>query len=179
VPYEHTEYRDSTMKTTSRSARKLAAAFAAAALTMTFAATASAHPESEGDHAGSCIVTVEPGTVAAGQEFTVAGNFGGASIYVVPGADANLGEDAEPDATTPQGSSFSVELTVDKSGTYRVWGLIEGSECGDSDTLVVSALPDTAAETPTASIGAVILMSLLLIVLPASIGAARLMKARR
>ena len=167
------------MRTTSHFARKLAAVFAAAAFTMIFAGTALAHPESEGDHAGGCIVTVEPGTVALGQKFTVAGNFGGASVYVVAGADGNIAEDADADATTPQGSSFSVELTADAAGTYRVWGFIEGSECGDSDTLVVSALPDTAAEAPTASIGTAVLMSLLLIALPASIGFARLMKARR
>ena len=167
------------MRTTSRFARKLAAAFAAVALTTIFAGTALAHPESEGDHAGSCIVTVEPGTVALGQNFTVAGNFGGASIFVVPGADGAIGEDADADATTPLGSSFSVELTADKAGTFRVWGLIEASECGDSDTLVVGALPDTATEPPTVSIGAVILMSLLLFALPAYIGFARLMRARR
>ena len=109
----------------------------------------------------------------------VAGNFGGASVFVVPGANGNIGENAEPDATTPQGSSFSIELTADKAGTFRVWGLIEGSECGDSDTVVVSALPDTATEAPTASIGAVILMGLLLFALPATFGARFLMKARR
>jgi hypothetical protein len=167
------------MEITSHFARKLTAALGAAALTITFAGTALAHPEAEGDHAGGCIVTVEPGTVSLGQKFTVAGNFGGASVFVVPGANGNIGEDADPDATTPQGSSFSVELTADRAGTYRVWGLIEGSECGDSDTVVVSALPDTATETPTVSIGAVILMGLLLFALPAYVGAARLMRARR
>ena len=167
------------MRTTTHFARKLTAALGAAALTITFAGTALAHPESEGDHAGGCIVTVAPGTVALGQKFNVAGNFGGASVFVVPGANGNIGENAEPDATTPQGSSFSIELTADKAGTFRVWGLIEGSECGDSDTVVVSALPDTATEAPTASIGAVILMGLLLFALPATFGARFLMKARR
>ncbi|HJP72449.1 MAG TPA: hypothetical protein VJ975_12090 [Candidatus Limnocylindria bacterium] len=165
---------------TTHFARKLAAVLAAAAFTIITAGTALAHPESEGDHDGGCIVTVEPDTVAVGQKFTVAGNFGGASVYVAPGADGTIPEDADPDATTPQGSSFSVELTAEKAGTYRVWGFIEGSECGDSDSLVVTAqsLPDTAAEAPTASIGSVILMGLLLIALPAYIGFVRLMRAR-
>ncbi|HET8776292.1 MAG TPA: hypothetical protein VFN76_01405 [Candidatus Limnocylindria bacterium] len=176
--HEHT-HGEQDMRITPGFAQKLAAAFAAVALTTSFAGTALAHPESEGGHAGSCIVTVEPGTVALGQRFIVAGNFGGASIFVAPGADGAVGEDADADATTPLGSSFSVELTADRAGTFRVWGLIEGSECGDSDTLVVSALPDTAAEPPTVSIGAVLLMAVVLFALPAYIGFARLMRSRR
>ncbi len=139
------------MRSPSRVARILSAIFATAVATTVFAGAALAHPESEGDHPGGCIVTVEPGTVSVGGKFTVEGNFGGASIFIVPGS-GSMGEDAEPDATTPQGSSFSVEFTALGAGTYTVWGLIEGSECGDSDTLVVTAaLPDTALEAPSAS----------------------------
>lgn len=133
------------MSTSVRFARILTALLAAAAATTLLAGTALAHPESEGDHPGGCIVTVEPGTIAVGQEFTVAGNFGGASIFIVPGVDAAPAEDAVPDATTPVGDdSFSVTFTALGAATYTVWGMIFGSECGDSDTLVVSALPDTA-----------------------------------
>jgi hypothetical protein len=167
------------METRSRFARKLASVVAAAAFTVLFAGTAFAHPESEGDHAGNCIVTVEPGTVALGQKFTVSGNFGGASIYIVAGTEGRIAEGADPDATTPPGSSFSVELTADAAGTYRVWGLIEGSECGDSDVVVVSALPDTAAEAPRISVATVLLMGLVLFALPACVAAARLMRGRR
>jgi hypothetical protein len=140
------------MRSSSRVARILSAVFATAVATTIFAGAALAHPESEGDHAGGCIVTVEPGTVSVGGTFTVEGNFGGASIFIVPGS-GSMGEGAEPDATTPQGSSFSVEFTALGAGTYTVWGLIEGSECGDSDTLVVNAapLPDTALEAPATS----------------------------
>ena len=137
------------MSTSLRPARLLTALFAAAAATTLLAGTAMAHPGTEAEHGGSsCIVTVEPGTIATGQEFTVEGTFGGASIFIVPGEDANIAEDAEPDATTPQGDSFSVTFTALGPGTYTVWGLIEGSECGDSDTLVVNALPDPAMEAP-------------------------------
>ena len=167
------------MNATSFFARKLAAVLAAGAATLIFAGVAFAHPAAEGDHPGSCIVTAEPGTVASGAKFTVEGTFGGASIYVVAGADANVPENADPDATTPLGSSFSVQLTAGEPGTYRVWGFIEGSECGDSDTLVVTApLPDTAAEPPTASIGSVVLMGLLLIGFPATLTARRILRAR-
>jgi hypothetical protein len=167
------------MNATSPFARKLAAVLAAGAATLVFAGVAFAHPAAEGDHPGGCIVTAEPGTVASGAKFTVAGNFGGASVYVVPGADGNVPENADPDATTPPGSSFSVELTAGDPGTYRVWGFIEGSECGDSDSLVVTApLPDTAAEPPTASIGSIVLMALLLIAFPATLAARRLLRAR-
>jgi hypothetical protein len=140
------------MSTSLRAARILTALVAAAAATPLLAGTALAHPESEGDHPGGCIVTVEPGTIAVGQEFTVEGNFGGASIFIVPGVDAAPAEDAVPDATTPVGDdSFSVTFTALGAATYTVWGMIFGSECGDSDTLVVTAVPDTATESPGTS----------------------------
>lgn len=105
-----------------------------------------AHPESEGAHPGGCVVTVEPGSVGVGGQFTVAGNFGGASIFLVKGANASPAENAQPNATTPAGSSFSVTFTAEASdvGDWTVWGLIEGSECGDSDALTVTTLPNTA-----------------------------------
>ncbi len=132
-------------------ARFSAAVITGIAATILIAGVALAHPESEGEHAGSCIVTVEPGSVMAGGEFTVAGNFGGASIFLVKGTDASPAENAVPDATTPAGSSFRVTFTAETTdiGSLTVWGLIPGSECGDADALTVSAaLPDTAAELP-------------------------------
>ena len=123
-----------------------------AAATILVSGIALAHPETEGDHPNDCIVTVEPGTVAAGQTFTVAGNFGNASIFVVEGTDASPAEDAVADATTPAGSSFSVTFTAEASdvGTLTIWGLIPGSECGDADALTVTAtVPDTALEQPS------------------------------
>lgn len=132
-------------------ARLGTAVITAVAATILVAGLASAHPESEGDHAGSCIVTVEPGSVVAGGKFTVAGNFGGASIFIVKGTDASPAENAVPDATTPAGRSFSVTFTAETSdvGPLTVWGLISGSECGDADALTVNpALPDTANELP-------------------------------
>ena len=56
-----------------------------------------AYPEAEGDHPGGCIVTAEPGSVPVGGDFTVEGNFGGASIFVLPGADATPDFNVEPD----------------------------------------------------------------------------------
>ena len=166
------------MNATSFFARKLAAVLAAGAATLIFAGVAFAHPAAEGDHPGSCIVTAEPGTVASGAKFTVEGTFGGASIYVVAGADANVPENADPDATTPLGSSFSVQLTAGEPGTYRVWGFIEGSECGDSDTLVVNALPDTAVQAPMTTTPGVALIGLVLAGILA-IGSTRFGGARR
>jgi len=140
------------MSTSLPVARIGTALLAALAATTLLAGTALAHPESEGDHPGGCIVTVEPGTIAVGQEFTVEGNFGGASIFIVPGVDAAPAEDAVPDATTPVGDdSFSVTFTALGAATYTVWGMIFGSECGDADTLVVNAVPDTAVATPMTS----------------------------
>ncbi len=132
-------------------ARLTAAVVGGVAAAILVAGVASAHPDSEGDHAGDCIVTVEPGTVMAGGKFTVAGNFGGASIFLVKGDGASPAENAVPDATTPAGGSFSVTFTAEATdvGALTVWGLIPGSECGDSDTLTVTqALPDTAVELP-------------------------------
>ena len=132
-------------------ARLGTAVFTAVAAMIVVAGVALAHPASEGEHAGSCIVTVEPGSVTAGGKFTVVGNFGGASIFLVRGTDASPAENAVPDATTPAGSSFSVTFTAEATdvGAMTVWGLIPGSECGDADALTVSAaLPDTAVELP-------------------------------
>jgi hypothetical protein len=136
------------MFTSLRTARILTALLAAAAATTLLAATASAHPESEGDHPSGCIVTVEPGTVGVGQEFTVSGNFGRASIFIVPGADASPAEGATPDATTPEGDSFSVTFTALGAAEYSVWGILPESECGDGDSLTVTASPNTALEAP-------------------------------
>ena len=152
------------MNTSLRVPRLLAALLAAAAATTLLAGTAMAHPGTEADHGGSsCIVTVEPGTITVGQEFTVEGTFGGASIFIVPGADGTIAEDAEPDAKTPQGDSFSVTFTSLGAGTYKVWGLIQGSECGDSDTLVVQGLPDTAVPAPSRTDASLGLFALLLV----------------
>src|SRR5687768_3586622 len=74
-----------------------------------------AHPESEGSHTSACIVTVEPGSVAVGGQFTVTGQgFGGASIFIVKGAGAGPAEGATPNATTPAGQAgFSVTFTAE------------------------------------------------------------------
>ena len=167
------------MITSSRIGRLLVTLVAIGAATTIFAGTALAHPESEGDHPGGCVVTVEPGTIATGQEFTVEGNFGGASIFIVAGKDATIAEDAEPDATTPEGSSFSVTFTALGPSTYTVWGMIEGSECGDSDTLVVTALPNTAMAASAASPPILQLIGLLLVGPLVIFGGARLVKSRR
>jgi hypothetical protein len=137
---------------TSRQVHRFGAALVAAtALAALSAGAAFAHPESEGDHPGGCIVTAEPGTIPAGGEFTVEGNFGGASIWVLPGADATVGEDQEPDATTPQGDSFSVTFTATGDpGDLTIFAAIEGSECGDTDHITVTgALPNTATDAQT------------------------------
>ena len=123
-----------------------------------------AHPESEGAHPGGCIATVEPGSVAVGGQFTVAGNFGGASIFLVEGTGASPAEAATPNATTPAGSSFSVTFTAEAAdvGDWTVWALIPESECGDSDGLTVTAaVPNTAVPQPS---GFVALGSLVLAV---------------
>ncbi len=167
------------MNATPRTLRLVPALLAAAAATTLLAGTAMAHPGTEADHGGSsCIVTVEPHTITVGQDFTVEGTFGGASIFIVPGEDATIGEDAEPDATTPQGSSFSVTFTSLGAGTYTVWGLIEGSECGDSDTLVVQGLPDTALPTSSRADASLALFALLLIG-PALVAVSAFERARR
>jgi hypothetical protein len=164
------------MSTSLRFARTLTALFAAAAASTLLAGTVLAHPESEGDHPGGCIVTVEPGNIAVGEEFTVEGNFGNASIFIVPGADAAPAEDAEPDAVTPEGDSFSVTFTALGAATYTVWGMIFGSECGDADTLVVTAVPNTATDAPIPNGAPLALAGIAL--LGASLGLARLRRAR-
>jgi len=96
--------------------------------------------------AGGCTVTVQPHSVPVGGQFTVAGNFGSASIFIVKGVNAPPAENAQPNATTPAGSSFSVTFTAEASdiGQSTVWGLLPASECGDSDQLTVKASPNTA-----------------------------------
>jgi hypothetical protein len=155
-----------------------AALVAATAITVLTTGVALAHPESEGDHPGGCIVTAEPGTVPAGGEFVVEGNFGGASIWVLPGADAVVGEDQEPDATTAQGDSFSVTFTATGSpGDITVFAAIEGSECGDSDQIVVSGtLPDTAVDArtdPSTTIAGILLFGAALLATRVRLVAAR------
>jgi hypothetical protein len=135
-------------RSTARSGAALIAATAILALT---AGVALAHPESEGDHPSGCVVTAEPGSVAAGGTFTVEGNFGGASIFVLPGADASPAEDATPDWTIPESvDSFSVVFTTLGPGDITVVALVPESECGDTDHVTVTAaLPNTATEAPT------------------------------
>ena len=115
--------------------------------------------------AGGCTVTVQPHSVPVGGEFTVSGNFGSASIFIVKGVNASPAENAQPNATTPAGSSFSVTFTAEASdiGQLTVWGLLPASECGDSDQLTVTASPNTATSQPraTVSIGLLVLASAL------------------
>jgi len=145
---------------TSRSTSRLGAALigAIAALVLT-TGVAQAHPESEGEH-GGCVVTAEPGTIPVGGQFTVAGNFGGASIWVLPGADATVPEGATPSATTPAGaSSFSVVFTATGDpGELTIFAAIEGSECGDTDHVTVSAatLPNTAVRGQADTLAAIV-----------------------
>ena len=150
---------------TSRSTPRLGAALigAMAALALT-TAVALAHPESEGEH-GGCIVTAEPGTIAVGGQFTVADNFGGASIWVLAGADATVPEGMAPSATTPAGaSSFSVTFTATGDpGELTVFAAIEGSECGDTDHITVTAgtLPNTASNDQADELAAIVGLALL------------------
>ena len=123
-----------------------------------------AHPASEGSHTSGCIVTVEPGSVAVGGQFTVSGQgFSGASIFLVRGVGASPAEGATPDATTPEGTTpFSVTFTAEAAdvGDWTVWGLLPESECGDSDSLTVTAaIPNTSVPAPslTATIGWLVL----------------------
>ena len=138
----------------SRPVQSLGTALAIGIVTSLMAAGAVlAHPASEGAHPSGCIVTVEPGSVAVGSQFTVAGNFGGASVYVLKGANAMPAENAQPNVITPAGSSFSVTFTAETSdiGDLTVVGLLPGSECGDADGLTVTAaLPDVAMAQPSA-----------------------------
>jgi hypothetical protein len=155
-------------------ARSGVALIAATAILALTAGAALAHPEAEGDHPGGCIVTAEPGSVAVGGDFTVEGNFGGASIFVLPGADATPDFDAEPDATTPLGDSFSVTFTATGSpGDITVVGFIEGSECGDTDHITVTGtLPNTATVARTDGLATI--AGLLLVAMAVAIGRARL-----
>ncbi len=167
------------MTTTPHVARLGTALIAAAAATMLVAGVSLAHPEAEGEHPGGCVVTVQPATVAIGQQFTVTGNFGGAQIFIVEGAGAPPAEDATPAATAPAGSSFSMTFTAeaDDVGQHTVWGLIEGSECGDSDDLTVTAtMPDTAV--PAIS-GQLALAGLVLLLLAVAVGTDRLIRPER
>jgi hypothetical protein len=115
---------------------------------------------------GGCTITLTPSTIADGGQFTVSGNFGNAEIHVVAGSGTNVPEDSEPIATVPvTQSSFNVTITMlpGSVGTWTVWAFIDGSECGDSAVLTVTAgtLPDTAAMTDGApaivAIGALLL----------------------
>ena len=118
---------------------------------------------------GECSITVSPSTVVDGGSFTVSGDFGaGAQIHIVPGQDQSFPEDSEPIATVPADqSSFSVTITMlpGSVGTWTVWGFIEGTECGDSAVLTVTAgtLPNTAAPAaplPLTEIGGALLLIL-------------------
>ena len=97
---------------------------------------------------GGCTISVDPETVAVGGQYVVSGNFGGAEIHLVRGENVNTPEDSEPVATTPQGDSFEVTITAGpgSEGIWTVWGFIEGSECGDSALVTVTAVPDTAMD---------------------------------
>lgn len=167
------------MITPSPVARLGAALIASVAATMLVSGIALAHPESEGDHPSGCVVTVEPGTVAAGEEFTVSGNFGGASVFVLEGADAAPAEDAEPDVTTPEGSSFSVTFTAEAGdvGELTVVAFIPESECGDSEGLTVTgSVPDTAMQLPSSN---AILGGVVLLLVGVALGADRLGRSQR
>ncbi len=163
----------------SRSMARSGAALIAATATLALTAgVALAHPESEGDHPEGCIVTAEPGSIPVGGDFTVEGNFGGASIFVLPGPDATPDFDAEPDATTPLGDSFSVTFTATGSpGDLTIVGFINGSECGDTDHITVTAaLPDTARNARSDALATI--AGLLLLATGLAVGRARL-EARR
>ena len=151
------------MTTSPTRARFGAALLAATAATILTTGLALAHPESEGDHPSGCVVTAEPGTVAAGGQFTVHGNFGPASIFVLPGADATPPEDGTPSVTTPEDQdSFSVTFTALGPGDVTVVALIPETECADTDHITVTAaVPNTAMEEPSA-IAIVVGLALLL-----------------
>jgi hypothetical protein len=162
------------MSTSTRLVGVVIAMLVAVAATTIIAGAALAQDE------GSCVVTVEPSTITVGQEFTVEGNFGGASIFIVPGTEGTVAEDAEPDATTPPGDSFSVTFTAVGAGTYTVWGMIVDSGCGNSATLVVNtSLPDTALDPSTGSAPILQLIGLLLAAPLGTLAASRFASARR
>lgn len=122
------------------------------AATILAAGAALAHPESEGAHPSGCVVTVEPGSVGIGGQFTVAGNFGGASIFLLEGPNASPPEGGTPIATTPPGSSFSITFIAEAAdvGEWTVWGLQPDTECADADGMIVrpEAAPNTAMPAP-------------------------------
>jgi hypothetical protein len=126
-----------------------------------------------------CDITVTPGSVPVGGQFTVAGNFGNAQIFLVRGANASgPAENAQPNATTPAGSSFSVTFTAEASdvGAWTVWGLLPASECGDSAQLTVTAAPNTAVHQPPTPLPTI---GFLLLVLALALVAYRLVSAAR
>lgn len=158
--------------------RRSAAVAIGMAATILVSGVVLAHPASEGAHPSGCIVTVEPGSVAVGGQFTVAGNFGGASIYLVKGANASPAENAVPNATTPAGSSFSVTFTAEAGdvGDWTVVGSIPNSGCGDSDALTVTAaLPNVAMAQPSN----IALIGCLALLIGLGLGTRRLVGVRR
>ncbi len=163
----------------SRPIQRLGAALAIGIATSSVAAGAVlAHPASAGAHPSGCIVTVTPSSVAVGGQFTVAGNFGGASIFVVKGANATLPAGATPDAKTPAGTSFSVTFTAEAAdvGSMTVFGQIPETECGDADGLTVTAaLPDVAMAQPSA----LVVIGWLVLLLGVVLASVRLSLARR
>jgi hypothetical protein len=134
----------------SRYSVRVASALAiTAAMSVLLAGVVRAHPESEGTHGSSCIVTAEPGTVPDGGQFTVSGNFDRASIFIVPGRNTQPAENAIPDATTPAGaSSFSVTFTAQGQGDITVVAGIPETECGDSDVVTITGTVPNTAMTP-------------------------------
>jgi hypothetical protein len=104
--------------------------------------------------AGECTITVEPSTVAVGDQFVVSGDFGAnAEIHLVRGDSTSFPEDSEPVATVPlDESSFSVSFTAQAGdeGQWTVWAFIFGTECGDSAPLTITASSPTPSPTPAA-----------------------------
>jgi hypothetical protein len=104
--------------------------------------------------AAECNVTVEPATVAVGDEFVVSGDFGAnAEIHLVRGRHVGFPEGSEPIATIPVGqSSFNVTFTAEAGdeGVWTVWAFIFGTECGDSAPLTITSgrVPNTGASPP-------------------------------
>lgn len=140
----------------SRAARWSAGGIAAALVSIALSGTAAAQ--------STCAVNLRPSVVAVGQQFTVSGNFGGAEIFLVRGANARPSETAAPAATTPPGTSFSVKFTAQRGdeGTWTVWGILRATECGAFATLTVTggSLPDAAMSSnpgPAAALGMMLL----------------------
>jgi len=156
--------------THSRPVQQLATAVALGLATSVLAATSAFA-------AGGCTVTVQPHSVPVGGQFTVSGNFGGASIFIVKGVNTSPSENAQPNATTPLGSSFSVTFTAEASdiGQLTVWGLLPASECGDSDQLTVTASPNTATAQP----GPMVSIGFMLLLLAVALGLFGLAVGRR